>query len=88
MYNEEKTFVPVNDGIGQEPLSAIIDKHDCLIGDALTMVSKLKLHLFGEDLAVNPNDNPKCMMKVLLVQNENLNVLCKELSDLCSKLGV
>ena len=32
MYNEEKMFVPANEGIGQEPLSSIIDKHDCLLG--------------------------------------------------------
>ena len=88
MYNEEKMFVPVNDGIGQEPLSSIIDKHDCLIGDALTMVSKIKLHLFGEEEPTDPNDSPKCMMQVLLNENENLAILCKELSDLCSKLGV
>ena len=88
MYNEEKMCVPENYEIGQEPLSAIIDRHDCLIGEALTMVKKIKMHIFGDDLSTSPSDNPKCMMKVLLIENENLDILCKELSDLCIKIGV
>ena len=43
MYNEEKMCVPENYEIGQEPLSAIIDRHDCLIVEALTMVKKIKM---------------------------------------------
>lgn len=88
MYNEEEMCVPENYAIGQESLSAIIDRHDCLIGDALNMVKKLKTHIFGDDLSTSPSDNPKCMMKVLLIENENLDILCKELSDLCIKIGV
>lgn len=88
MYNEEKMCVPENCKIGQEPLSAIIDRHDCLIGEALTMVKKIKMHIFGDDLSTIPIDNAECMMKVLLIENENLDILCKELSDLCMKIGV
>ena len=88
MYNEEKMCVPANCGIGQEPLSAIIDRHDSLIGEALTMVKKIKMHIIGDDLSTSPSDNPKCMMKVLLIENENLEILCKELADLCMKIGV
>lgn len=74
--------------LSSKPLSAIVDIHDCMIKDALTMVFRLKSNLLGDEEELKEKASPKCFRDMLLMENENLNVLCVKIAEICKEFGV
>lgn len=72
----------------QLPLSSVMDQANNLATEALSMVCRIRQHLFGVDKGIEDAPRPQCFRDALTSQRTTLGKVVEELARIMDELGV
>lgn len=70
------------------PLSSVMDQANNLATEALSMVCRIRQHLFGVDKGIEDAPRPQCFRDALTSQRITLGKVVEELARIMDELGV